>query len=83
MRRLLVLEGWLAARSTILRVWTGPDLVKIVSTNSFIYWSVGPRAEGWVAEDAEMIRLTRAGLLRVDSLIAEYVPAEFRTSHVV
>jgi oxygen-independent coproporphyrinogen-3 oxidase len=41
------------------------------------------RAEGWVAEDAEMIRLTRDGLLRIDSLIAEYIPAEFRTSHVV
>ena len=38
----------------MLRVWTGPDLVKIVSTNLFIYWSVGPRAEGWVAEDAEI-----------------------------
>lgn len=41
------------------------------------------RTEGLVEKEGEMIRLTRDGLLRVDSLIAEYIPAEFRTSHVV
>ena len=41
------------------------------------------RKEGWLEESQETVRLTRAGLLRVDSLIGEYIPAHHQTTHVV
>jgi oxygen-independent coproporphyrinogen-3 oxidase len=38
---------------------------------------------GWLEELSDTVQLTRAGLLRVDSLISEYIPARHQTSHVV
>ncbi len=41
------------------------------------------RAEGWLEDGDDPIRLTREGLMRVDSLIGDYIPLSYRTSHVV